>query len=144
MSRPPEPYWQRLKRMREHAGLSRADVFRRTQGIGWDTLRALERPYEDQREGKSSRSRYPSPETLRDVAQALGVDPGVFPEYRLARARQLLDERVQGLEAALRALEAFDLTRVVAPAEGDPAEALGRADGASRRLVEGSRRSQQA
>jgi hypothetical protein len=41
------------------------------------------------------------------------IDVQTFPEFRLARARELLDERVQGLEGALRHLEAFEaLTRV--------------------------------
>lgn len=42
----------------------------------------------------------PSPELLAALAQALDEDPNVFPEYRLARFRQLFDERTVGLDQA--------------------------------------------
>jgi transcriptional regulator with XRE-family HTH domain len=101
----PEPYWQRIRRLREAAGLSQPALYRRTEDVGFDTLRALERPYHDQRNGVQSRSRYPSAQTLERVAEALGVDPSEFPEYRLARARERLDERQVGMDAALAALD---------------------------------------
>lgn len=43
----------------------------------------------------------PSRELLEAIAAALDVDPNEFAEYRLARAREDLDERVVGLEEAL-------------------------------------------
>jgi transcriptional regulator with XRE-family HTH domain len=102
---PPEPYWVRIRRLRKAAGLSQPALYHRTEGVGFDTLRALERPYQDQRNGVQSRSRYPSADTLERVAEALEIDPSEFPEYRLARARERLDERHVGMNAALAALD---------------------------------------
>ena len=47
----------------------------------------------------------PSPELLVALASALGEDPAIFPEYRLAKAREELDERIVGLDQALDHLE---------------------------------------
>lgn len=104
---PTAPYWERLVLLREAAGLSQPVLYRHVE-VGFDTVRALEQPYEDQRDGRRSRARYPSAETLEKLAAALNVEPATFPEYKLARARALLDEREVGLEAALSCLEAFD------------------------------------
>lgn len=93
-----EPYYQRVKRLREAAGLSQPELFRRSPGTGWETIRAIERP------PAHERGRYPTPKTLAAVAEGLGVQPEEFPEYRLAVARELLDERQVGLEGALEAL----------------------------------------
>lgn len=104
---PAAPYWERLPLLRQAIGLSQPKLYR-VASLSFDTIRALEQPYEDQRNGTRSRARYPSAETLERIAAALDVEPATFPEYRLARARALLDEREQGLDAALRTLEAFD------------------------------------
>lgn len=89
------PYWVRLRALREERGVSQAELFRRTRGVGFDTIRALEQdPARPAAEGRRSRARYPSPETLEAISEGLGVDPSVFPEYRLAKLRELLDERV--------------------------------------------------
>lgn len=95
MRRVSTPYWERLRALREEKGLSQAELFRRTEGVGFDTIRALEQdPTRAAGSGKRSRARYPSPETLESLSNALGVDPSVFPEYRLAKTRELLDERL--------------------------------------------------
>lgn len=102
-----KPYWEKLRRFREEAGLSQPELYR-LSGVSIGTIRALEQPYEKQRAGVPSRTRYPSIETLERLAEALEVSPAEFAEYRLARARELLDERARGLDEALRCLEAFD------------------------------------
>lgn len=98
-----EPYYKRIRSLRRKHGLSQPDLFRLTQGIGFDTLRAYElkpRPGN----GARPRWRYPSPAALKIIAEAMGEDPSVFPEYQLAQARRLLDEREVGLPAALALL----------------------------------------
>ena len=101
-----EPYWLRLRRMRLDAGLSQEALFKRSDGISYETLRALERdPSQPVPSGSRSRARYPSPEMLERAAEALGVDPSVFAEYRLAKAREELDERVAGLDKAVDNLD---------------------------------------
>jgi len=46
----------------------------------------------------------PSVARMEMLAELLGLDPGEFIEYRLARAREQLDERAVGLEQAARNL----------------------------------------
>lgn len=115
---PPEPYWERLRRLRTKAGLSQPQLYRLVEGVGFDTIRAAERPYVDQRDGRRSAARYPSADMLEKLSEALGVHPSEFPEYRLAKARQMLDERAVGLEQALATLEQI-LSSESGPAE-DP------------------------
>lgn len=103
-----EPYYLRLPRLREQAGLSQAELFRRAVGVSFDTIRALEQNPHRLTAGRS-RARYPSAATLEALARALRVKPTVFPEYRLARFRAQLDERESDLATAvgrLRELEA--------------------------------------
>lgn len=45
------------------------------------------------------------PVLIEAVARVLGVKPTEFPEYRLARTRELFDERVVGLDQAVENLE---------------------------------------
>jgi transcriptional regulator with XRE-family HTH domain len=97
-----EPYNERLRRLRTERGLSRGQLHRLTREVGIDMLIALERDPE------SGRARYPSAATLEDVAQALDVPAEDFPEYRLARAREELDERVVGIGRALVTLSALE------------------------------------
>jgi transcriptional regulator with XRE-family HTH domain len=103
----PEPYWERLRRLRRQAGLSQPALYRQVEDVGFDTIRALEQPYEESRDGKRSRSRYPSADTLEKISAALNVDAATFPEYRLAKARQMLDERTVGIGQALANLAQF-------------------------------------
>lgn len=61
---------------------------------------------------------------LEAVAKVLGVAPDSFPEYRLAQARRLLDEREVGLSQALRNFEAVESVLLMAGADGaEPASA---------------------
>lgn len=50
-----------------------------------------------------------SARTILSLATALGVPAESFPEFRLAMARQSLDEREVGLDEAMRRLEASGL-----------------------------------
>jgi transcriptional regulator with XRE-family HTH domain len=50
----------------------------------------------------------PSAELLAALAGAFGVEPDVYPEYRLAVARRALDEREVGLDDALETLTVFE------------------------------------
>lgn len=100
----PEPYWTRLKRLREAAGLSQPELFFRS-GVSIGTIRGLEQPYQSQKDGRTGSSRYPSLETIERLSQALGVEPDEWPEYRLAHARKLLDDREIGLPQAIANLD---------------------------------------
>lgn len=121
-----EPYWKRIPALRHARGLSQAELFRRAQGVGFDTIRALEQdPSRDRPDGKRSRARYPSARTIEALAGALDVDPSEFPEYRLARARDLLDERIRedGLDGALVTLAHItDALRIAATRSATEAE----------------------
>jgi transcriptional regulator with XRE-family HTH domain len=100
-----EPYWVRIRRLRLAAGLSQPALFRRApEGLSYGMIRSLERPYASERGGNLSASRYPTTGTLERISEALGVDPSIFPEYRLAKARERLDERKVGYDAALGSL----------------------------------------
>lgn len=59
-------------------------------------------------------------DVLIGIAGALGIEPERFAEYRLAIARQQLDEREVGLAQALQALEAYE--------RGEPMNSAGAAD----------------
>lgn len=61
---------------------------------------------------------------IEGVAAALGVPPEEFPEYRLALARQQLDEREVGLDQALE-----NLCRIEAAMQTRPRRESGRASG---------------
>lgn len=100
----PEPYWEKIRRLRTQAGLSQPALYRES-GVSIGTIRGLEKPYEDQRGGAPNSARYPSADTLERLAEALGVEADAFAEYRLAKARELLDERQVGLEEATAHLD---------------------------------------
>lgn len=122
-----QPYWRRIRQLRENAGLSQPQLYRHVEGLSLDMLRSLERdPDRPTPQGQRSRARYPSPETLEKVAAGLGVEPAIFPEYRLAKAREELDERVVGLDQANERL-----SRIVAALQQTAVE---------RRATEGERR----
>jgi transcriptional regulator with XRE-family HTH domain len=101
---PVEPYWQRLRRLREERGLSQPQLYRETEDVSLEMVRALERDPAKPTRSQRSRSRYPSAATLARICAALGVPPEEFPEYRLALARDRLDDRVVGLDDAVAAL----------------------------------------
>lgn len=52
--------------------------------------------------------KYPSMATISALATALDVEPTFFPQYRLAAARRLLDEREVGLDQALENLSEIE------------------------------------
>lgn len=109
---PTPPLHERLRALREERGLSQPELFRRTVGVGFDTVRGIETPPE------GVRHRYPSPQTLAAIADALELPADSFPEYRLALARRALDERIVGLD------EAVALLSEIERALGDRAVAL--------------------
>jgi transcriptional regulator with XRE-family HTH domain len=105
---PVEPYHQRLRRLRHARGLSQPQLYRLVEDVSFDTIRALERDPAQPTSSPRARSRYPSPQVLERIARALDVPPEEFPEYRLARARDLLDDREVGLDRAVATLEAVE------------------------------------
>lgn len=107
-----EPYWERFKRLKAEKRLSWSDLVRASEKASLSTLRAFALAPAKTADGKRSRDRYPSADTIADVARALNVPPEEFPEYRLAKAREALDERIAGLEEALENLEAREPTRL--------------------------------
>lgn len=65
-------------------------------GVHYETLRkavAGERP--------------PGPGLMEAVAEGLGVEPGVFCEYRLLEAQRAFDPKIVGVEKALDNLETW-------------------------------------
>lgn len=121
MPQPAIPIHERLRAMRTERGLSQPALFKLIDGVSFETLRGLEAP------PGNSKHRYPSPRVLAAVAAALGEPPDVFPEYRLALARQQLDEREVGLDQALATLTRFETAlqtaEPVAPLEAKRASA---------------------
>lgn len=96
------PFGARLRKLRENADLSRSKLSRATvgfdgEGIAEETIKALEL-------GKWG----PSIKSIAALAHGMQLRPEVFPEFRLARARRLLDEREIGLREALLTLEAVE------------------------------------
>jgi transcriptional regulator with XRE-family HTH domain len=81
-------------------------------------------------------SRPLAPDVLRGIAGALGIEPERFAEYRLAVARQQLDERAIGLEQAVANLRALE---DMVTEEGLP----GPPDGELARLLKGEPPSKQ-
>jgi len=57
---------------------------------------------------------HPSQRALELLAATFAIDPEYFVEYRLAQLRHALNERQVGYEHALRTLQRFDATRLVA------------------------------
>lgn len=100
-----EPYYERFLRIKEEQGLSWTQLVRNSESVSLSTLRAFAMPPNT---GDSRRWRYPSAETIADVAQALGISPEEFPEYQLAQFRARFDERAVGLDEALRLMQEFE------------------------------------
>lgn len=105
MSPEPEPFGDRLRRLRDARGISRSQLSRATvavdpEGTGLPeiTIKQLERGNRLQ----------PRPHTMELLAAALDVLPAEFPEYRLALARAALDEQTVGLGEALATLAAIE------------------------------------
>jgi transcriptional regulator with XRE-family HTH domain len=97
----PEPFGARLRRLRESLDMSRSQLSRATvgvdpagKGLPEITIKQLERGARLQ----------PRVHTIELLAAALDVPPAEFLEYRLAKAREALDEQQVGLAAALRTL----------------------------------------
>jgi transcriptional regulator with XRE-family HTH domain len=67
------------------------------RGIGRAQLSALGRGEE-----------YPNMRTFEVIARALDISPSYFVEWRLAKAREELDERVVGFKAAVAYLERLE------------------------------------
>lgn len=126
-----EPYYERLKRLRQARGWTQLQLRDRVKpALEYDQVRALElKPGDPARGGRRPRWRYPSAEALEVLAGALGVDPSEFPEYRLAKARQLLDEREHGLVDALATLtQITDALRIAAVRSATEAERRAHSD----------------
>lgn len=97
-----EPFAERLRRLAREHGTSLERIFNEaydpeTRGTSPAQMKKIMR---GEREVK--------PHTIEAIATALGVAPDEFPEYRLALARQLLDEREVGLDQALATLTRFE------------------------------------
>lgn len=72
--------------------------------VSYETIQAIEA------EPGSRRHRYPSPGVLEAIADVVGERvEELFPEYRLAVARSMLDERDRPIEEALANLERSNL-----------------------------------
>lgn len=107
---PKAPLHVRLRGLRNRAGLSQPELFRRVEGVGFDTIKGIEVAPPHQRH------RYPSGKVLEALAEVLPIEDGELPELELARVRDLFNERVVGLEAAIANLEACpDVRRLLDP-----------------------------
>jgi transcriptional regulator with XRE-family HTH domain len=101
---PPEPIGSALRRLREAKGLTLEDLAYRAKTrmreLGKDGGTTGHLGQIERGEQKAA----PSVALMEILADELGVPPATFHEYRLGRARELLDERVVGLEQALATL----------------------------------------
>ena len=98
-----QPFGVVLKRLRKERKLSlealayaTRDADPERQGVSFGGVGHLERG-----------AHQPQLRTMELIAAALGVEPELFAEYRLAMARQALDERQVGLDRALANLRAL-------------------------------------
>lgn len=94
----PKPFRELLPLLRAQRGWSREALSHRAfqadeEGTSVAQITAIERG-----------ARYPSAKTIAALAAALEIPPETFAEYRLAKAREQLDERVVGLEQAVENL----------------------------------------
>lgn len=74
-----------------------ADFADRLPGVHYETLRKA-----------VTGERQPTAELMELSAQALGLEPDVFVEYRLWQARRSLDPRDVGHHAAVKTLRAWE------------------------------------
>jgi transcriptional regulator with XRE-family HTH domain len=102
-----------------------ADRVRRlAKAKGWSLERVANEAWDPEVPGTSANllrkvmrgERQLKPVLVEAVAGALSVPPEEFPEYRLAVARELLDERERGLESALETLSQIEVALRGAPA----------------------------
>jgi transcriptional regulator with XRE-family HTH domain len=91
-----------IRRLREERGLSRSQLSRLT--VGFDGQGIPEITIKSAENGSSQQT----VRVLGAIAYGLGVSPNDWPEYRLAIARQQLDEREVGLDQALRNLSRIE------------------------------------
>ena len=98
------PFPERLKQLVAEHGTSISRLYDDVQWTGDG-----DKPSKAQLD-KSMRGALPvRRETMEMLARHLGLDPAeTFVEYRLALARDALDERVVGLQAAAEMLEAIE------------------------------------
>lgn len=103
MGSPARPWFELMDDLRAKTGLTQDDVAFEARQHGapstftgsWiSQLRRGSRPL--------------AVDVLQGIAGALGVEPEHFAEYRLARIRQLFDEREIGLKEAIRNLTALE------------------------------------
>jgi transcriptional regulator with XRE-family HTH domain len=102
---PAEDFAARVKRLAAQRKTSVAQVGydahdRNVRGTNPDTFKSA-----------MAGRRHPSKVLIEHVAAVLGVPPEEFEEYRLALAREQLDERERPLDEALANLELFDAAR---------------------------------
>lgn len=97
-----EPFAQRLRRLAGERGMS----LERVAHDAWDQDVRGTSPNLFKKVMRGERDLKPG--LIEAVARALGVPPEEFPEYRLALARNTLDEREVGLDQALAALTRFE------------------------------------
>ncbi len=108
----PEPFPVRLKHLARERNMSVA----RLANVAWDPNVKGTSPATL---NKALRGDRPVPLPLVEaLAAVLEVEPATFPEYRLARARRLLDEREVGLDEALQNLARVE-SALLSREEGD-------------------------
>jgi transcriptional regulator with XRE-family HTH domain len=93
-NRPPEPFADRARRLADERGWS----IERLIYAAWDPNARGTSPGMIRKALNGQRALTPA--LMAAVARALDVPPDTFIEYRLARARRLLDETAIGLGAA--------------------------------------------
>lgn len=105
------PFAARVQALVDRRGMS----LNRLGNLAWDGVaRSGTSPETLKRVRAGERTLHP--QLVRAVAQALDppVEPELFPEYRLAMARQLFDERLIGLDQALENLRMLDAALALA------------------------------
>lgn len=95
-----EPFSKALQRLLDERGWSLRELHRRTQHeVEWGALSTLHVLLTAQV--------HPTTEAIERIASVFRVKPTYFAEYRLAKAREALDENQVGLASALRTYARF-------------------------------------
>lgn len=101
-----EPFYERIQRMKAERGFTWDTFLLAAKGeVSLETLRRVAK-----HPAVGKEARYPSARVLEIVARALEIPATDFPEYELAKFREMFDERIVGLEAAMTNLHEHRLS----------------------------------
>lgn len=91
-----KPFPEAVQELLDELDMSRRELVRKTRANGWGSTGTMSFIMNGEY--------HPTTRAITEFARVLGVKPEHFAEFRLARARDSLDERVVGLKTALKNL----------------------------------------